>query len=188
MTLYRKGPEEPGFDSADWLACLRDCFYDGLDGLPMDRKQADIADACIGDLRRQLARAREAEERSERAMMEWSEKYDALEEEREALEEEKAGRLGTLEEVDGSSDEPGLMEAADRFVWGLKSGKLGAFVALGVGPTGAIEVISSMGNDPTQTAQNIIKIVGFMDIVKTRLGNHVKIGPSSYGPQLVEDN
>lgn len=70
MTLYRKGPGEPGFDCADWLACLRDCFYDGLDGLPMDRKQADIADACIADLRRQLTRAREAEERSERAMME----------------------------------------------------------------------------------------------------------------------
>lgn len=44
-----------------------------------------------------------------------------------------------------------------------------------------------MGNDVGQTAQNIVRIVGFMDIVKTRLGNHVKISPSNPGLQLVKD-
>lgn len=134
MSLYRKEPSDPGFDCASWLEHLRECFFDGSDGLPRDRQQAEAADACIGELRRQWSRAREAEERSERAMMEWSEKYDALEEEREAFEEERSGRL-VAESVEGSlTSDPGLAEAADRFVWGLKSGKLAAFVALGVGP------------------------------------------------------
>lgn len=186
MKLYRKDPQDPNFQCEAWLECLRDCFYEGAGGLPVDRQQADAADACIAEIGRHRRQVNGAAEKSQRELLDWSEKWDALEEEREALEEER-GKLGV---VDGNPErsELGMSEAIDRFVWGLRSGRLCAFVALGVGPSGSIEVISSMGNDKEQTAQNVIKIVGFMDIVKTRLGNHVVISPADNpGLQLVKE-
>lgn len=83
---------------------------------------------------------------------------------------------------------PGLEEAAEAFMQGIRTGQIKAFVAIGLTDDQVEYFISFDDETGDKLVSQIIQTIGFMDLLKNRLGRSINLdSPIIRGPQPIKE-